>query len=240
MCDDGLELLAYHITCNLETLFSRNLDNDLLKYINENLSKPVINILSKRILKTDNVDYYFLSSLIIKNCPNIWQFLHTNLKRYRNDYTKFKYIANLGCKLVNHLDVQQYSFCKYLLLTCKWWEKNKNSNCIHYADLCTKPPMKVLTYFLENNLISTNDLNEFSKDFNLPLENCLMLNLNMIIINWNPVYEILCKPTGKILSMKNDEEELYEKCVYIINKIENKIVLLNQLRELYKKVSESS
>lgn len=240
MCNDGHELLAYHLIVHLRnrlTCVQFANKQEVFAFMNKNLTRPVVNTFSKRILKMDLIDYDILSSLLLKNKKKIGEFLHMNLKIHVTDPDKFMMMAYLGCKLSKHLQTNQYAYCKYVLIANCWWNKIDRSKA-NYNDYINKiNPMKLLEYLIDNELIETDQLQIYCNDFNVSLENCYVLRLKKLICDWKPVYSIIDKPTfGKVLIIHNDEDELYESCMEIINKISSSMSV-EVLKDVYNEVN---
>lgn len=239
IAQDGQEFLAYNLLSGLQRKLKciKDLDRNVLEHANNSLKQPIAEMITNKILVINNSDIDFIYMLLMDNTKKFSEFLFKNLKKYRNEYSKFKLVVKLCDKFAREFGVNMQH--KILVLKCKWWEKVDNEQ-LSYTDFFFKQSLDIFQMLTKHNLIDLSHIVEFCLDFNLSTQLCYMMLLKQTISNWKPTYSIIEDFSGeKLLTVTNDRKQLFFQCMNIIKAIDNKVDVIEELNEIYKTVSYS-
>lgn len=237
---DGYDFFAYNLVNNLKRRLKcvKGINDITLKHLRDNLEFPILNILRTKIFTIDNFDIDFVSSMLF-NKENVMQFLFEIMRKYRMDYDKFKLIVKLFYTLAKEFNIANVQQPSTLLFKCKWWDKMDKNNKISYKGFFSvQNYYEIFELLAKHDYVSLENVAEICKDFNLSIEICYLLLLRNTITSWKLSYDIIEEVTGgKILIIKNDETELFGRCLDIINCINDKAKIILELKSIYKNVS---
>lgn len=249
---ESFDLTAFYVLQTLRASFQiLNLDFQLMQSVRKVISQftisKVVNPLLKKVITMKKVDEDLAMSLLLwigPGCKEDW--LRNNIREYRMDIDKFSTIMTLGlrCATLFNFDEQYTRGYRELKLKCKWWLKCF-SKILKYVEHFQMSFSNLALSLISSNEISLTLLQEFCNDFShmasqvnhIDIQEYLLLYLNNIFFSWKPKIEVVTIKNTRNIIVKNCEKELFKTCVEIIELINDKGLIFQELQKIWDQVS---
>jgi hypothetical protein len=177
-----------------------------------------------------------LALLFVLGIDAAKQWLLHSLETFKHDFQKLSSISRLGMLFCNYCKVDNKPF--HSVHTRCIWAKRLAEYGIHCTEILTSNTsqnMHILQSLMKLENVDVSLILVYCSDFELELQECLLLHLETILMTWEPVFEIEKTVDGEeVLNVLNTENEVARKCQDIIELIENKECLVKRLTSILK------
>jgi hypothetical protein len=160
---------------------------------------------------------------------NKW--LLRSLETFKQDLRKLSFVAQLGLLFCKHCNLDSKPFLS-VYTKCTWGKRlvAYGMNSTEVLTATSSQHMHILQSLMKLKEVDVSLVLEYCHDFELDSQECLLLHLKTILMNWEPEFEVEETVDGEpVLSVLNTETEVARKCEDIIELIENKESLVKQL-----------
>ncbi|XP_023718978.1 kinetochore-associated protein 1 isoform X3 [Cryptotermes secundus] len=229
------DLRAVRLWCSINSWalsVSDDLQSSPLLLETKHVASESIHILLCKVVIARHLDIELgLALLFALGTDAAVKWLCRSLETFRQDFQKSSAVAHLGVLFCSHCKLDSKLFLS-VHMKCTWAKRfaEHGMNCIEILTSTASQHMHILQSLMKLKNVEVSLVVEYCKDFELDLQECLLLYLKNILVTWDPEFEIEKTVDGKeMLIVLNTETEISRKCQDIIDLIENKESLVKCL-----------
>lgn len=167
------------------------------------------------------------------------QWLLHSLETFKQDFKKLSSVSHLGVLFCNYCKLDSNLF-QSVHTRCIWVKRlvEYGIHCTPILTSNTLQNMNILQSLIKMKGVDVSLILEYCCDFELELQECLLLHLETILVTWEPEFEIEKTVDGEeVLNVLNTETEVARKCQDTIELIENKEHLVKHLTSILKSLN---
>lgn len=240
LCTQGQNLTAYKLLITLQNgLVYADINEETDKTLANVLVKQCTTSLMQQVVSANKIDSDLLYNLLLMfDSTTATNYLNKAISVYKSNVTKLEIFTKAALKILKgekdaHEDRKQL---RTMLLKCKWWKKIKNCS-VKYKEFFRSSPDSLVKQLLLQDHLNVALLEDFCEDFKLNVQKLYLTYLQTVLMNWKPTYEIKNTVGKRVLILKSTADEVSEKCQPIIDKIEDKKMMISVMQSLWNHVS---
>lgn len=194
----------------------------------------------QQVVSANKIDSDLLYNLLLMfDSTTATSYLNKAMSVYKSNITKLEIFTRAAVKILKDEKEAQDDLKKLrsMLLKFRWWKKIKNCS-VKYKDFLKTSPDALAKQLLLHDHLDVALLEEFCEDFKLNLQKLYLTYLQTVLMHWKPSYEIKDAVGKRMLVLRSTADEVSEKCQPIIDKIEDKKLMINVMQSLWPHVSD--
>ncbi|KAL1498340.1 hypothetical protein ABEB36_009153 [Hypothenemus hampei] len=199
------------------------------------MSETIIPEVIVSLLAEHTIDENLVFSLMLNfDADMIQNQVRMYLLKYKKQPNKLGNIAKIGRSLLANKGIDHgIQDLLNIEKKCKWWFKIKET-AINYSIFFTNSPEKLLNTLIKNDLIATDNLQEYCTDFQLNLQECYLKYIKTVLLKWQPDVEYIKEINGKEdIIIKNSEADLEAVVLKVLNHIHDKNEILKLIDQIW-------
>lgn len=210
---------------------SHDLQSSTLLLKTKHVASESVHILLCKVVIARHLDIELgLALLFVLGTDAVKWLLHS-LETFRQDFQKLSSVAHLGMLFCSHCKLEGKPFLS-VHTRCAWAKRltEYGMNCVEILTSTASQHVHILQALMKLKHVEVPLVVEYCYDFELDLQECLLLYLKTILVTWDPEFEIEKTVDGEeMLIVLNTEADVSGKCQDIIDLIENKECLVKHL-----------
>jgi len=237
------DLGAVRLWCSLNSwalLMASDSQSATLLSITKHIAYRSIHILLCKVVIARQLDVELgLALLLVLGIDAANQWLLRSLETFKQDFKKLRSVAQLGVTFCKHCRLDGKHFLS-VHTSCTWAKRLAEHGilCSKILTSTTSQKISILQSLMKLKHVDISLILQYCHDFELDLQECLLLYLKIILVTWDLEFEIEKTVHGEeMLRVKNTENEVARKCQDIIELIENKEHLVKHLSLILKSLN---